>query len=143
MLSGLAACGFTPVYGTGSETGQILSDIHVAAPNNREEYLLVQKLEEQLGRNLNAQHVLRYNISLSEQGLGLARANRAQVLGSVRYELISESDGQVIVSGVVNSFTSFSVEDRLGKAAQSDASERLMKVLADKLVTDLSLRLFM
>ncbi len=143
MLAGLAACGFTPVYGTGSEVGQVLSDIHVTAPNSREEYLFVRSLEEQLGRNPGAQHILRYNISLSEQGLDLVGASRSHVIGSVAYQLVSEDSGQVIASGSVDSFTAFHVKDRLSESAQSDATERLMKILADKLVTDLSLRLFM
>ena len=141
MMVGLAACGFTPVYGTGSETGRILSDIHVTAPNNREEYLLVRNLEEQLGRNSDAQHVLRYKISLSQQGLGLTGANRAHVMGSVSYQLVSQGNGQVIASGLVDSFTAFYVKDQLSVAAQSDAIERLMKILADKLITDLSLKI--
>ncbi|MEP2986048.1 MAG: LPS assembly lipoprotein LptE [Sulfitobacter sp.] len=143
MMVGLAACGFTPVYGTGSETGRILSDIHVTAPNNREEYLLVRNLEEQLGRNSSAEHVLRYNISLSQEGLGLTGANRAHVLGSVSYQLVSQGNGQVIASGLVDSFTAFYVKDQLSVAAQSDAIERLMKILADKLITDLSLKILM
>jgi len=142
-MVGLAACGFTPVYGTGSETGRILSDIHVTAPNNREEYLLVRNLEEQLGRNSSAEHVLRYNISLSQEGLGLTGANRAHVLGSVSYQLVSQGNGQVIASGLVDSFTAFYVKDQLSVAAQSDAIERLMKILADKLITDLSLKILM
>ena len=142
-MVGLAACGFTPVYGTGSETGRILSDIHVTAPNNREEYLLVRNLEEQLGRNSGAEHVLRYNISLSQEGLGLTGANRAHVLGSVSYQLVSQGNGQVIASGSVDSFTAFYVKDQLSVAAQSDAIERLMKILADKLITDLSLKILM
>ncbi|MDF3351831.1 hypothetical protein HKX17_16920 [Sulfitobacter sp. KE34] len=143
IIFGLAACGFTPVYGTGSETGRILSDIHVTAPNNREEYLLVRNLEEQLGRNSGAQHTLTYNISLSQQGLGLTGANRVHVLGSVSYQLVSQGNGQVIASGLVDSFTAFYVKDQLSVAAQSDAIERLMKILADKLITDLSLKILM
>ena len=143
MMVGLAACGFTPVYGTGSETGEILSDIHVTAPNNREEYLLVRNLEEKLGRNSSAQHVLRYNISLSEQGLDLTGASRVHVLGSVSYQLVSQDSGQVIASGMVDSFTAFYVKDRLSESAQRDATDRLMQILADKLITDLSLKIIM
>jgi LPS-assembly lipoprotein len=143
MVVGLAACGFTPVYGTGSETAKVLTDIHVTAPNNREEYLLVRNLEQQLGRNPSAGHVLRYNISLSEQGLGLTGANRSHVLGRVDYQLVSQATGQVVASGLVDSFTAFYVKDRLSESAQSDATERLMQILADKLVTDLSLKVFM
>lgn len=141
MLAGLAACGFTPVYGTGSETAKVLSDIQVTAPNNREEYLLVRELEQKLGRNPAAQHVLKYSISLSEQGLELTGANRSHVLGKVSYQLVSEGSGQVVVSGFVDSFTAFYVKDQLSVAAQSDAIERLMRILADKIITDLSLKI--
>ncbi|NUH63720.1 hypothetical protein HTT03_09755 [Sulfitobacter sp. S0837] len=143
LLAGLPACGFTPVYGTNSETGAILSDIEVAAPNTREEYFLVRDLEEQLGRNLSAKHILNYDIELSEQGLELAGASRSHVLGRVSYQLISKSTGQTIASGAVESFTSFLTRDNLSVAAQRDASERLIKILADKLTTDISLKLLM
>ena len=143
MLTGLAACGFTPVYGTGSKTGQILSDIEVAAPNSREEYLLVRDLEEQLGRNPTAAHILRYNLALSEQGLAITGASRSHVIGQVSYQLVSKSTGETIASGAVESFTAFLTKDNLSVAAQRDASERLMKILANKIVTDISLKLFM
>jgi LPS-assembly lipoprotein len=142
-LISLAACGFKPVYGTGSPIGEILSDIEVVAPVNHEEYLLVRSLEERLGRHSNARATLRYNLGLSEQGLGLSTTSRTQVHGTVGYQLVSNEDGTVMVSGSVTNFTSYASQRALYPARRADAVERLMSILADQVITDLSLRLNM
>lgn len=141
MLASLVACGFTPVYGPDAKAGQTLSDIQVEPPNSREEYLFVRNIEERLGRNLSANNVLKHTISVSETGVDIFGAARSRVMGVVRYQLVSRDTGQVIVTGSVESFTGYSLDDNVFKAGKRDAAERLMKILADKTVTDLMLKL--
>ena len=131
---GLAGCGFTPVYGTGSPIGQVLTDIQVAAPNNREDYMFVRSMEERLTRNPQGRKTLRYNLSLSEVGLDIIDVSRSQVLGKVTYELIDEANGEVVVSGSVESFTSFSTVDDFPTLMRNDAQERLINILADRVM---------
>ena len=141
VIVGLAGCGFTPVYGAGSSVGRALSDIKLEAPNTREEYLFVRNMEQRLTRNPTAQTTLKYNISVAANGLDLMGANRSQLLGNVSYQLISQGDGQVIASGSVESFTSFSPLDNFPLVAISDARERLVNILADRVVSDLMAKL--
>ncbi|MFG6665391.1 hypothetical protein ACGYKB_19265 [Sulfitobacter sp. 916] len=143
MMGGLAGCGFTPVYGTGSEIGQTLGDIRVAAPNNREEYMFVRNLEERLMRNPQAQKTLKYNLSLSEVGLDIMDVSRSQVLGKVSYQLFDDTDGKVVVSGTVESFTSFSTVDDFPSLMRNSAQERLLNILADRVMSDLTAKLAM
>lgn len=141
LVISLAACGFKPVYGTGSEIGLTLSDIEVAAPHNRESYFFVQSLETRLGRSPTASLLLTYNISLSERGLDLRDSNRSHVIGNLSYQLTQKGDGQVRASGSVESFTAYSVPDNLHVALRDDAIERLMSILADKVISDLSAKI--
>ncbi|MFG6665307.1 hypothetical protein ACGYKB_18830 [Sulfitobacter sp. 916] len=143
LIVGLAGCGFTPVYGTGSTVGQALSDIQLEAPNTREEYLFVRNMEQRLTRNPAAQTTLKYSISFSEKGLDLIGVSRSQLLGSVSYRLISQADGQVVASGSVESFTSFSPRDDFPLVAIRDARERLFQILADRVISDLTAKLAM
>ncbi|UWR39443.1 hypothetical protein [Sulfitobacter sp. W074] len=141
MLSGLAACGFEPIYASGSQIGKDLQNIKLMAPTSREEYIFSRSFEERLGRNMGASTTLRYNISIYDQGLDLSGVVRAQKIGNVTYQLIDEANGDVIASGRVESFTSYSSKDDLSVAAQSDASERLLIILADRVISRLTAQL--
>lgn len=143
MIVGLAACGFTPVYAPGSQTSQTLSDIRVASPSNREEYLFVRNVEDRLGRNPNAENVLRYKVWLIERRQGLIGANRSQIYGKASYQLVSPNDDKIIATGLVESFTGYSSEATLSQASQRDTKERLMTILADRVITDLTARLLL
>ncbi|UOA16650.1 MULTISPECIES: hypothetical protein [Sulfitobacter] len=143
MIGSLAGCGFTPIYGTGSSISQTLSDIQVAPPGNREEYLFVRGMEERLTRNSQAQKTLRYNLSLSEVGLDIRDVSRSQVIGKVNYQLFDEADGKVLASGAVESFTSFSTDDDFPTLMRNSAQERLINILVDRVMSDLTAKLAM
>ena len=81
---------------------------------------------------------LRDNISIYDQGLDLRDVSIAQKIGSVSYQLIDEADGDVIASGKVEAFTSYSSEGNLSVASQYDASERLLIILADRVISKLT-----
>jgi len=46
----LAACGFTPVYGPGGTGSKLQNQVLVAAPDDRDTFLLVRRIEERLVR---------------------------------------------------------------------------------------------
>jgi len=141
MLFGLSACGFEPIYASGSQIGKDLHNIKLMAPTTREEYIFSRSFEERLGRNMGASTTLRYTISIYDQGLDLSGVSRVQKIGNVSYQLINEANGDVIVSGRVESFTSYSAKDDLSVAAQRDASERLLIILADRVIAKLTAQL--
>jgi len=83
----LGACGFEPIYASGSQVGRGLQNIKLAAPTNREAYIFARSFEKRLGRNLGASTTLQYNISIYDQGLDLRDVSISQKIGSVSYQL--------------------------------------------------------
>ena len=138
----LAACGFTPVYGPGG-TGQSLQDnVSVADPVTRDDYYLVRRLEERLGRADEGAYALQVATGLSIQGLALdpeGNIDRYNVVGVSEYSLTEKATGRIVASGVVDNFTSYSATGTTiaTRAAGKDAQERLMVILADQVVTRL------
>jgi len=135
---GLAACGFTPVYGTNSQSAQALSDIQIAPPNNQAEYLLVRNLEDHWGQNPNAGMLLKYNLQLYDEGVSALGAARAQRIGTVAYRVISLTTDEIIATGFVENFVGYTTDNL---SIDRDATERLMQILADQTITDLMIKL--
>ena len=69
--------------------------------------------------------------------------SRSQVLGKVSYQLFDDTDGKVVVSGTVESFTSFSTVDDFPSLMRNSAQERLLSILADRVMSDLTAKLAM
>lgn len=138
----LGACGFTPIYGPGGMAKTLRGAVRVAAPENREAYVLVKRLEEKLGQPANAGFKLAYEIETTTRNSGVTAAHeitRTQVLGSLAFTLTNRATGNEVQSGSVTSFTSFS---NLGStvstaSVERDAYRRLMVALADLLFTRL------
>ncbi len=141
-LLALGACGFAPVYGPGGQAQGLKGAIEVAAPEDGDAYQLVKRLEERLGRPRGApRYRLEYTLKLTPQDAGVTAAGeiaRTQLAGQLKYQLIGP-DGQVVASGQVSDFTSYSNEGSTVSTAsvERDARRRLMVALADLLVTRL------
>ena len=137
----LAACGFSPVNTPGNT---LVGKISVSEPDSRESFLLVQRLEERLGRTRNAQYELAMNLKISETGLAedaTAQLRRFNVLGQADYTLRNVTTGEITASGSVDNFTGYASAGTTiaTLAAQRDANERLMTILADDIVKRLQL----
>lgn len=137
----LAACGFTPVYGPGGTGTRLQNQVRVAAPENRNSFLLVRRIEERLGRGEAPAYALNLTLQIREEGLGIdpdGNIDRLNVIGIAGYAL-SDQTGAVVASGTVNSFTGYSATGTttVTLAAERDARERLMMILADQIVARL------
>lgn len=135
----LAGCGFTPVYGPGSAAPGFLSAIEVQEQTSREGFLLVQRLEERLGRPAVPQYRLLLELTVGEAGLAVTpegETERFQLIGSVVYRLQSVETGAIVSSRGLNDFTGYSSSGSTiaTLAAREDATERLMVILADEIV---------
>ena len=138
----LSACGFTPAYGPGGPASGLLDRVTVDAPADKDAFDLVERLEERLGRTNAAAFRLSYRIDTEVEGQAIAqdnRINRYQVLGSVAFTLHDAATGEALTSGRVSSFTAYSAFGTAlaAAASEADARTRLMRILADKLVTQL------
>jgi LPS-assembly lipoprotein len=137
-----AACGFVPAYGPDGPARGLMGRISLADPADRNGFDLVGRLEERLGRAEAAAWHLDYAISTSSVGLGITSSNaitRYNIVGSVTYRLTPAGGGAPVTSGKVQNFTSYSASGTVVSTAASerDAYERLMRILADQIVTDL------
>ncbi|HHL20554.1 MAG TPA: hypothetical protein ENJ52_03405 [Aliiroseovarius sp.] len=141
-LLGLGACGFTPIYGPGGAAQGLRGQIEVAAPDDRNGYELVKRLEERLGQPTGARYALSYELDTREEASGYtsdADTSRSQVFGTLRFTLTDSATGQVVQSGSVTSFVSYSRQGTTvaTAAAKTDAYRRLMVALADLVTTRL------
>jgi LPS-assembly lipoprotein len=138
----LAACGYRPAFAPGSTASGLLEGVAVDAPGTRDAFSLVQRLEERLGRTGTPRFRLSYRIETDETGLAITPAGaitRFNVTGSVAYSLTRAEDGGEVAAGRVSSFTSYAASGTTVStgAARSDAYLRLMRILADRIVTEL------
>lgn len=140
-LSALAACGFEPVYGPGGSAEALRGQITFDPPRDSEGFALVRALEDRLGRPDAPEYLFSAEIRVSEDELGITPADeitRYNVLGQVTFRVVDASGNQV-TGGSVDSFTAYSgtgtpVSTRV---AREDARDRLMVILADKIVARL------
>jgi LPS-assembly lipoprotein len=118
--------------------GQIAFDV----PTDRRAFDLVERLEERMGRTRTPKWRLSYEIVTDTTGLAITPQNattRYQVDGTVRFKLTDAATGAVADEGRVQAFTSYSAfGTQVSTAAQrDDAVARLMRLLADQIVTRL------
>ena len=141
-LAPLAACGFTPAFGTGGPAEQLLGSVHTADPTEKTGFDFVQRVEERLGRPTTPLFDLAYTITTRPVGVGITTAGaitRFNLTGSVDWTLTRRSDGSHLASGREASFTSYSATGSTvaGLTAATDAGLRLMRLLADQVITKL------
>lgn len=136
------ACGFSPAYAPGGSGSALQNAVDVAAPTDKDAFDLVERLEERLGPPDAARYSLTYKIATDALGVGLSTENattRYNLTGSVEWAIFDRANGAKLTSGRVSNFTSYSATGSTvaGQAAQEDAILRLMRILADQIVTQL------
>lgn len=138
----VAACGFSPAYAPGGDADKLIGKIWVEDPTEKRGFDLVQRFEERLGRPQNARYLLAYMITTETIGLGITPEDvitRNSVEGSVDWTLSDKATGARLTGGKVQNFTSYTATGSTvaGQAAAQDAETRLMRILADQIVTRL------
>jgi LPS-assembly lipoprotein len=138
----LAGCGFTPSLGPGGAAEGLQGAIRVNDPGNKNAFDLVERLEERIGRPATARFDLGYTITTGAIGVGITPDNaitRYNLTGRVDWTLTERATGTRVAGGRVNSFTSYSATGSTvaGLAAEEDAAFRLMRILADQIVSRL------
>lgn len=141
-ILGLAACGYQPVLAPGGAGAGLVGRVTLAPPRDRYDFELVAALEERLGRASDGDWVLEHDIRVNS-----VRVAVTQQLATTRYNLVGEAEfrlrelasRKIAAEGTVSSFISYSASGTViaTEAARRDAEERLMRVLADAIVTRL------
>jgi LPS-assembly lipoprotein len=141
-LVALAACGFTPVYAPGGVGDALRGTVQVTEMDTVDGYMLVQQLEERLGRSVDPKYDL--NVALSQRIEGQAitasdATTRYSILGRATYTLVERATGSVLASDKVENFVGYSATGSTVEtlASERDARHRLMIILADQLTAQL------
>jgi LPS-assembly lipoprotein len=142
--SGLAGCGFTPLYAVPGVTGG-LSSIAVNVQHGRTAFLLAQDLEDDLARDRSAAPLYRLDLKVQEhqypRGLQVTGvATRYETHVTVTFQLIELSSGKTMSSGVEPIEVSYAASDQpyAGVAAQQDAESRAAATASDHIRTRLA-----
>ena len=135
----LAGCGFQPVNGPSGAGAALQGQILVAEPDTRDAFVLVQRLEERLGRAGDPVYELSLGLQVTEQALAINPEGdvlRVNFEGQADYALRNVKTGEIALSGSVDNFTGYSATGTTvaALAAERDARRRLMTILADQIV---------
>jgi LPS-assembly lipoprotein len=138
----LSGCGFRPAFGPGGVATDLRGQVEIDPPDSLNEFDLVARLEERLGRVEAPAYRLSYRLTTRSEGLALSGARettRYSLLGEVAFRLRDVETGAVVDSGTVMTFTSYSATGTTlaTRTAERDAYQRLMVILADRLVARL------
>lgn len=140
----LAACGFAPAYAPGGPGARLRGRVTVEAPETPDGFRLRAALEDRLGRPSSAQAAL---LSVApEVGTVLGgllpdgTPARQRLDGQVAWRLVSPT-GTVLAEGVEEGFTGATATGPAVsvRAAGQDARERLLVLVADRIVARLLL----
>lgn len=137
----LTGCTFTPAYAPGGPAAALQGAIRVDAPSDKNAFDLVERLEERLGRPQGDRYRLSYTIRTESIGVGVTPENattRYNLRGTVDW-VLKNAAGTPLAEGTAASFTSWSATGSTvaGLTAEEDAAYRLMRILADQIVTRL------
>lgn len=140
----LSACGFTPLYGPETVT-RGLGSIDVVAPEGRVGYLLREKLDDALARNVNLlpTHRLVYTVKEQRYARGVRVdnvANRYELNLKADWKLFDTKTGQQVRSGQADASVTYDSADQpyASIASQQDSQERAAAEVARKIQLDLA-----
>ena len=139
----LVGCGYAPVHGTKLKTKKNYTSVFVQAPKDRVEFELVRNLEKQFRNNSSRQYELNYTLTIKEEKVVVSASQtleRFSLFGSLKYSLI-DKDGGVVLTNTAKSFTGYSATGTplATERAKRDAQDRLMVILAEQVLTRISI----
>ena len=138
------ACGFETVYAPSTSTNSVRNNFDLSAPTDRGTYQFYHNLKGQISDNPQAQYALSYTISQSATNAAKdadGKSDRGVLTGSIAYRITQKINGETMKTGSVKGFTSYSTlaSSVVRDAAGRDATKRLMKILSDNLVDELTM----
>ncbi|HLI67486.1 MAG TPA: LPS assembly lipoprotein LptE [Caulobacteraceae bacterium] len=141
----LAACGFTPLYGT-QGLGAGLAAIEVQVPHGRLAYLLGESLNDDLARDRSQPAAYRLDVTVSSRsfarGLNLDEtAAYYEDHVTVDYKLVDIATGRVLKTGSAPIEVTYAATNipYAGIAAQQDAQKRAADEAAQRIRTQLGI----
>ena len=138
----VAGCGFTPVYAPDSTASTLRDAVQITAPETVEGYAMLQALRDRLGNAATPAYALTVTLDITEVAAATTtegNTTRYTLPGEATY-VLNNVAGITLTQGTVASFTSYSATGTTvaTSTAQADARARLAQLLADQIVTRLS-----
>lgn len=147
----LSACGLQPIYAGASGQGAVadLGAVEIAPIEGRTGWLVATALEDRVSlREGDATPRYRLDVQLDEslESLGLLSdetVSRERRILRARYQLVDLSSGAIVLDATAGSDAGIDVvsSDYATIAAERASAERLAEVVADQIVTRVSLAL--
>ena len=143
LAIGLTACGFTPLYAPGEAGDRLRGQLTPTEPPDRRSFDFAAQIETRLGRVADGQFRLTYQIGVTFEDQAITdeqEIQRIAVLGTVDYTVVEAATGRTLTSGRLTGFTGYNTTDTTIAAATAaaDAEQRLMVILADNVVAELT-----
>jgi len=135
-----SGCSFSPVYKSDLGPGFLKGKIVLPKPNNRNDYMLYSKLEENFGHLENPVFNLSISYGVISKGLGgLGSIKRYNLIGNANYSLVEISTSALIIEDKLKTFTSYSASSQTlaTETAARAAQDRLMVSIADQISTSI------
>lgn len=146
LLGGITlagGCGFRPVYGPAGSGTALDGATVVAQGGGPNDFTLSRALQDRLGPPGDAPRFrLATTLSIRSEQVAVTTAqsvNRFNLIGVVDYTLTDIATGSAVRTGRVDGFNSFSAigTSLAVRTARTDATDRLMVILADRVMADL------
>jgi LPS-assembly lipoprotein len=146
----VSGCGLQPMYAGGGDgaVARALADVAVPVIEGQQGWLVRNALVDRLGTAAESSARYRLDVRLDDrlEGLGLlgndtiARERRTL---RARYQLVDAQDGKILLDATAGSDAGIDVvgSEYATIAAEQTALENLARVVADQIVTKVSLRL--
>jgi LPS-assembly lipoprotein len=140
--AGLGACGFAPAYGPTGPAQGLRDRVRADPPVTRNDFDFVAAIEDLLGRSADPAYRLSYQILVYVVSLAVTPEGsilRYNYVGTVTWQARDAATGAVLAQGSTNNFTaSAATRSTIAAAAsETDATVRLMAILADQVVTQM------
>ncbi|SLN72530.1 hypothetical protein ROA7450_04039 [Roseovarius albus] len=142
-LGALAGCGFSPAYGPQGAATVLQDNILLDAPKTRSSYIFVREFETRMGRGEGGKYALSYSVTFYSDAVSIDKndtTNRRNLVGTATYALRDRDTRKVLTSGKETNFTGYSTSGTTvaSQAARRDAQVRLMTILADQVIRQLT-----
>ena len=142
LAAPVAACGFTPALAPGEPLARLRNRIRFADPDSGNDFVLKSALEDRLGSGETFD--LSYKVKTQESGVGITPdqvITRQQVDGTVEFSLVDRATDAVLLTETLSAFTSYGTTGTTASTAfaREAAYERLMAILADRIVSRLAI----
>ena len=138
----LSACGFTPIYSTGSAAERMHGRIALGSFDGLSGFQMREQLESRLGTATAATHRLDVVLTVNSDGIAITSdgsITRYNLSGTAEF-IITQLGVGIVFQGTVTAFTAYNATASVyaTRIAEQDANRRMAITIADKIVTRLA-----